>query len=231
MTKDKKELKKMTDFEYDCVWMSIRYAIGRHTIASNHHAGAIVSNCYGRFITEERQEFTAYDINREIEMKLRWIFDFYCNEYELGGRENYRPLDLFFEFLNEYDITSAEQLKNIKRIYMKYDNTLKKVVYDVKYEEEGGRERFAHASDIGDLEIWQLAANCLDRTTHKKAILIDGSECVYFDGWMRGSGKGDLYYVKKHIPVDSFLKNWVAISYIPDENIKEIVSDFNDLPY
>ena len=61
----------LSDYEEDCVWMSYRYCIGRHTIASHMHANDIWQNCKGR-MSKERELFTAFDINRSIEDSLRW---------------------------------------------------------------------------------------------------------------------------------------------------------------
>ena len=52
---------QLTDYEEDCMWMSYRYCIGRHTIASHMHAGSIWKNCQHR-MSPERQLFTAFDI-------------------------------------------------------------------------------------------------------------------------------------------------------------------------
>ena len=51
---------QLTDYEEDCMWMSYRYCIGRHTIASSMRAGDIASHYYGR-MSEERYIITAYD--------------------------------------------------------------------------------------------------------------------------------------------------------------------------
>ena len=62
---------KLDSYEEDSMWMSYRYCIGRHTIASHMRANDIASHCYGR-MSEERSIFTAYDINREIERCLQF---------------------------------------------------------------------------------------------------------------------------------------------------------------
>ena len=104
----------LSDYEEDCMWMSYRYCIGRHTIASYMHASNIWANCKGR-MKKERQLFNAFDINREIEDKLK----FGC-----GGPEWHFPvtslnriyataIDIFCEFLEEYNIKSKED-------YLKY---------------------------------------------------------------------------------------------------------------
>lgn len=230
--KDGPERDIMTEFEYDCLWMSIRYAIGRHTISSHSHAGEIVRNCYGRFISEERQEYEAYDICREIDDILRWNFNFYLQESELESREQFQPLNVFMEFITTNNITDTNDFNKIKAIYVKYDKTTKCFDFDVRNLSENENNKHYYVMDIDDLIIWQLAAQCLNRGCHKKAILIDDSECEIFDGWIndRTRVEQQLSYKKVHIPVEAFIKNSSVITFIPDENIKDIV-DYNYLPY
>ena len=45
---------KLDSYEEDSMWMSYRYCIGRHTIASHMRANDIGSHCYGR-MSEEHQ--------------------------------------------------------------------------------------------------------------------------------------------------------------------------------
>lgn len=104
---------KLNVYEEDCLWMSYRYCIGRHTIASHMHAYDIWKNCKGR-MSKERELFTAFDINREIEDKLRfgcgpqWTFP------NTPLNVIYKSaIDLFCEFLEDYDIKSKED-------YLKY---------------------------------------------------------------------------------------------------------------
>ena len=70
--KDNTTLNDFGGYEEDSMWMSYRYCIGRHTIASFMRACDIASHCYGR-MSEERSIFTAYDINREIERSLQFV--------------------------------------------------------------------------------------------------------------------------------------------------------------
>lgn len=104
----------LSDYDEDSIWMSYRYCIGRHTIASHMRASDIWKHCKGR-MNKDRQLFNAFDINREIEDKLR----FGC-----GGPEWHFPItslnriytsaiDIFCEFLEEYNIKSKED-------YLKY---------------------------------------------------------------------------------------------------------------
>lgn len=103
----------LSDYEEDSVWMSYRYCIGRHTIASHMRAGDIWRNCKGR-MSNDRMSFDAFDINREIEQRMQFG----------PGPEWHFPLtslnkiyttaiDIFCEFLEDYDIKSKED-------YLKY---------------------------------------------------------------------------------------------------------------
>ena len=102
------------DFMLDSMWMSYRYCIGRHTIAAHYRAGEIAKYCYGH-LSEERSIFNAFDINREIEYKMR---------FKSNGPEWHFPItslnkiytsaiDIFCQFLEDYDIKSKEE-------YLKY---------------------------------------------------------------------------------------------------------------
>lgn len=105
---------KLSDYEEDCMWMSYRYCIGRHTIASHMHANDIWKNCKGR-MSKERELFTAYDINREIEDKMRFNsngpeWHFPCTSL---NKIYTTAIDIFCEFLEDYNIKSKED-------YLKY---------------------------------------------------------------------------------------------------------------
>ena len=104
----------ISDYEEDCLWMSYRYCIGRHTIASHAHASDIWQNCRGR-MKKERELFTAFDINREIEDKMRFNsngpeWHFPCTSL---NKIYATAIDIFCEFLEDYDIKSKED-------YLKY---------------------------------------------------------------------------------------------------------------
>lgn len=108
---ENKEL--LSDYEFDSMWMSYRYCIGRHTIATLTRANDIASHCYGR-MSEERSIFIAFDINREIER---------CLQLEYGPSWHFpitsfnriytSAIDIFCQFIEDFDIKSKED-------YLKY---------------------------------------------------------------------------------------------------------------
>lgn len=97
----------MTDYEEDCMWMSYRYCIGRHTIASHMHANDIWQNCRGR-MSKERELFTAFDINRSIEDSLRWNKPYFHFPITSLNKIYGTAVDIVCEFLEEYNINSIE---------------------------------------------------------------------------------------------------------------------------
>lgn len=110
---------KLTDYEEDCMWMSYRYCIGRHTIASHMHANDIWENCKGR-MSKERSIFTAYDINREIEQSLQFgcgpAFIFPITSL---NRIYTSALDIFCQFVEDFDIQKKEDLLKYYEVRIK----------------------------------------------------------------------------------------------------------------
>lgn len=113
----------LTNYEEDCMWMSYRYCIGRHTIASHMHATDIWQNCKGNRMSKERQLFTAFDINREIESNLTFMRPSF--HFPLTSLNKiYTPaVDIVCQFMEDYNIKSIEDFIKYKEIYVKlYDN-------------------------------------------------------------------------------------------------------------
>ena len=110
---------KLSDYDEDSMWMSYRYCIGRHTIASHMRAGDIASHCYGR-MSEERSIFTAYDINREIEQSMmygcgpKWYFPITSlNKIYTSA------VDIFCQFVEDFNIQKKEDLLKYYEVRIK----------------------------------------------------------------------------------------------------------------
>ena len=114
------ENSKLNDYEEDCMWMSYRYCIGRHTIASSMHAGHIWENCKNR-MSKERQLFTAYDINREIENHLSFSAPYF--HFPITSlNEIYIPaIDIVCKFIEDNEINSIEDFIKYRDIYVKFN--------------------------------------------------------------------------------------------------------------
>lgn len=107
---------KLDSYEEDSMWMSYRYCIGRHTIASHMRANDIALQCYGR-MSEERSIFTAYDINREIERCLQfgcgptWLFPITSLNAIYTS-----AIDIFCQFVEDFEIKTIDDLLNYKQV-------------------------------------------------------------------------------------------------------------------
>ena len=105
----------LSDYEIDSMWMSYRYCIGRHTIASHMRANDIWKHCRNR-MTKERQLFNAYDMNREIEQRM--AFTYPCFRFPLTNlnRIYTTAVDIVCEFMEDYNIQSKEDFLKYRDI-------------------------------------------------------------------------------------------------------------------
>lgn len=110
----------LSEYEMDNIWMSYRYCIGRHT-ASNMHAADIWKNCKNR-MSNERQLFTAYDINREIESSMTFIKPYFHFPLTSLNRIYTSAIDIFCQFLEDYKIKDISDLIKYKDVYIKLAN-------------------------------------------------------------------------------------------------------------
>ena len=108
-------------YDEDCMWMSYRYAIPRHTIAAHMHASNIWKNCRGR-MRKERELFTAYDINREIENTLTFFSVNFRFPISSHNKIYATAVDIVCSFIEEYNIKSKEELLEYKEVEVEYSS-------------------------------------------------------------------------------------------------------------
>jgi len=108
----------LSDYEEDCMWMSYRYCVGRHTIAASMHAPAIWKHCKGR-MSDERALFTAFDINREIESSMVFIKPYFHFPLTSLNRIYTSAIDIFCQFLEDYKIEDIADLIKYRDVYIK----------------------------------------------------------------------------------------------------------------
>ena len=108
----------LSDYEEDCMWMSYRYCVGRHTIAASMHAPAIWKHCRGR-MSDERALFTAFDINREIESSMVFIKPYFHFPLTSLNRIYTSAIDIFCQFLEDYKIEDIADLIKYRDVYIK----------------------------------------------------------------------------------------------------------------
>ncbi len=108
----------LSDYEEDCMWMSYRYCVGRHTIAASMHAPAIWKHCRGR-MSNERALFTAFDINREIESSMVFIKPYFHFPLTSLNRIYTSAIDIFCQFLEDYKIEDIADLIKYRDVHVK----------------------------------------------------------------------------------------------------------------
>ena len=108
----------LSDYEEDCMWMSYRYCVGRHTIAASMHAPAIWKHCKGR-MSDERALFTAFDINREIESSMVFIKPYFHFPLTSLNRIYTSAIDIFCQFLEDYKIEDIADLIKYRDVHVK----------------------------------------------------------------------------------------------------------------
>ena len=106
----------MSDFKETCIWMSYRYAIGRKSIASVTHAQDIAKHI--DWIPEDRWEFTAKDITREINEKIRWWDNVEFVSYDNG---NYDAFTVIFRWFIDNPQKNPVEFFNTSKWYINCD--------------------------------------------------------------------------------------------------------------
>lgn len=224
----KKRIKKLSDYEETLIWMSYRYAIGRHTIASCTHAGDIAQNSYDRLLlTPGRMQFMSKDINDDILRHLEWAPYNFTIDRSGFSQEEIEPLNLFYQFINTLNIKSFNELNNIKRVETVKTNG--EVSFIVIYNEDGKESGYISSMDIDDLEPWQNLSSVFNLKNHKFCkTLYNGEEKIveYVDVWRRKYGEDGhpseiIRYEKAKMPIDSYLGNPSISTRINEEYIVE----------
>lgn len=221
----KEEPKYLSRYEEDCIWMSYRYCIGRHTIAIYMHASDIAQHAYGR-MTKERTQFMSEDICREIYdcLNVKNFVDF--GWYGNIPKSDFKPLDVLYEVLDKESIDSYEKVAKIKEIVIEWNRDKKCFEHSIYYFNDNDKNKDYGRSfmDIDDLEIWQRLANLFDIEGHKWCKMVDGSECEYYETWRHHRDvEGRLKFKKYKVPVStkvSTVFTYIDEQFIEEDNIK-----------
>lgn len=208
-------------FSEDYIFMSYRYCIGRHTIASHGHAATIAQDVYGK-ISDERMQFNSEDICSCIYDQLHFkdFIDF--GWYGNIPKTRFKPLDVVYSIFDKESIDSEEKVRKIKSIAIDWNNDKQDFDYTIYYfnDDDKNKDYGRSMNDINDLAIWQKLANLFDKRTHKYCRLVDDTICEYYECWQkRYSDDGKWTFKKYKCPVDRL--HIVILTYIPEENIKE----------
>lgn len=148
----------------DFIWTSYRYCIGRKTGAAFYHAGTIAKVIMDNpdFITEERKQFNAMDIRREVNHCCTWSDSIKvegCKDMDVFSAVLYKSaeLDNPYEWIYEVDTRTG----------------------NVRFFVNAKKSPYSFDQDYLDLIPWVKLANWLDRTCHKMiTVEVEGKESV-----------------------------------------------------
>lgn len=222
-----KKKEKCSLFEEMLMWTSYRYCIGRHTYVTSL-AGEMAQHYYDK-LEEDRLEFTANDIRREIYDKLQWLpFDFKI--HRMYDSDPFNPIDVLMEFIDRVGINDMKQFLSYSNI--EYD------VHNDKFEWEKKTptiKSYFSISDIDDLIPWNNLAACFDKKNHKIiTIEYNGNTETYecFKTWVRKSvpceDKPGYYrqtefgWEPRWVVVDEYLKTGNTYKTLNEDFIKDI---------
>ena len=220
--KDIKNKKYLNAYEHNAMWMSYRYAIGRHTAASVMHAGDMVQNVYGR-LQPDRLVFDVYDMRREIGYHLQWEFNFDMGLYI--SREYYDPFKALMEFEktipnDEKEIGLLNHLRE-HRISVSVNNSGK---YFFELHEPIHKNEL-YISHLEDLLIWANAANALDSNKHHQIITDYEGKTETIDAFeiyrINHNLEGNMFCIE-YASINDYLENPHKNQWIRKDCIKQI---------
>lgn len=208
----------------DLMWMSMRYCVGRHTLAASAHAGEIakiIADNPGALSNFELTQL-AMGIRDEIIGILRWD----PRVKIIGTAAGH---DMYSELL--YTIQTVD---DPNRTLFEY-NAAYKTFETYPLDDTNSKKAKSSSQidcDYGDLITWVKLANALDISMHKKLICewVDDNgekhpyEYVCFPYPARVMSNGKYRYFKAWAPVKETLGIGISHqSWISEENIKEIL--------
>lgn len=222
-----KKKEKCSLFEEMLMWTSYRYCIGRHTYVTSL-AGEMAQHYYDK-LEEDRLEFTAKDIRREIYDKLQWLpFDFKI--HRMYDSDPLNPLDALLTFIQKSNIDTIDEF--YKYANLEYDAHTDEYKFETK---TPTIKSYFSVSDIEELIPWENLAACFDKKNHKIVTTeYEGKTETHrcFKSWKRVSvpceDKPGYYKVSEFgwipiwIVVDDYLKSGNTNRYLADEFITKV---------
>ena len=168
-------------------------------------------------MSNERTQFMSKDINQEIYNHLH-VHDWFTID-NVWNLKQYRPLDIFYQCLNDIGVKNIDDIKKIRNIecWFEKDGGLKTDVYYYN-----GNDKFNYRSfwDISDLDVWQRLANLFDIENHTWCKLTNGEIVEYYEYWTHYNTKDGIKFKKIKCPIEKY-HNFSVTKWIPNESIVE----------
>lgn len=203
----------MSDFKETCIWMSYRYAIGRKSIASVTHAQDIAAHL--DWIPKDRWEFTAKDITREINDKIRWWDNIEFVSYD---NCNYDAFTVIFKWFIDNPQKNPVEFFNTSKWYINCDTGEVDTITD--YEPDKSKVVLQHNifHEYADYVGWiKLAIMLRDKSIFVTTEYEGQTDTMLAYEWIDCTFNGEnLRY--KYSKVNNGFPSW----YIAEEYIKSV---------
>ena len=222
-----KKKEKCSLFEEMLMWTSYRYCIGRKSYI-NSMAGEMAQHYYNR-LDDERMEFTAGDIRREIMDRLEFL-PVQFRIHRLYESDQFNPIEVLMNFLERYKVDNYDEF--IKYCKLEYD--VHTDTYTFEKKEPTIKSHFS-ISDIDDLINWDELASCFDKKNHKMiTVEYDGKKETHecFKSWVRKIKQADglsgwyttaeFGWEQVWVDIDNYIKRGEFHDYINEDYIIKI---------
>jgi hypothetical protein len=201
-------------FLEDLIWMSCRYAIGRHTIHCGTHPEHIMNNFY-KNMDDWYKKSLVREIRNCINDQLKFI-----DGIKLIGRNNIDAAFVICKEAERYDV------KDINRCEFMIDTNDDCIPATVTYSDS----KKNISNELDDLLVWSKLANFLDEERHLKARCIWGEDGVEKDKVLtvfpfphKSYTNEGIKYEILYCDVNSYIEKPGQCIFISDKNIVEFV--------
>lgn len=188
---------KLSQFNKDCVRLSILYALNCESTVPALHAQHIAQYVYPKLVAAkdlDEMELLAKTINA----RLKYIIE---TTISFEVRPDGQPVNDLIQFMKDYDVRSLEELLRFDKIW--YDDNTNQYTYIRKKALDLNFNPNIYQITKFDLEylcIWQNLASLFDDSCH---YFDDDGE--FFDGWVYN--ESSKKFEKVQIPVNHKGKN------------------------
>jgi hypothetical protein len=221
---------KLSYEEEALMWTSYRYSIGRHTYVAE--LAYYMAEKYYNLLSDERMEFSAEDIRREI---LSHLENFPGHvEYDFNvSKEDRRPLEDMLQYWSDNSIDTLEKILSIDKIEIYHEGYAKGLPHKYRVvTKEPNTSQYMSQMEIDDLIPWANLASVFDKKNYKLVhSKYKGKEysIVAFESWHHACKQSDdkkgFYqdipwkYEKIYVPVDKFVSGTKNTTFIDPDTI------------
>ena len=197
-------MRKLTQFEKDCIRLSILYALNGDSSVPSVHAKHIAKYAYPKLLKNEdydEMELLAKTINARLKAILEKTISFEV-------KPNGQPVNDLIQFTVDYDVKSFWELLHFDRIW--YDDESGKYTYVRKKELNLDSNPYKYQItkfDLNELIVWQNLASLLDVHCHHIVCKRTDIDEEFFFGWKFNESDEGWKFEDVKIAINSGNKN------------------------